>query len=139
MIAQNSEVYNPPTYLFSLYTYIWKKISVGGLYTSLFCAIIPALFPYFCRSGIPTSCYIFKCFLWVIPNQFSKSLQVTSSELDETWFVSTTCGYMKPDKILLSYVVWLPDYSPSKIQLFLNFAAVATIQILITFPYLIVL
>ena len=46
----------------------------------------------------------------VIPNQFSKSLQVTPSELDETWFVSSTCGYMKPDKILLSYVVWLPDY-----------------------------
>ena len=58
---------------------------------------------------------------WVIPNQFSKSLQVTSSELDETWFVSSTCGYMKPDKILLSYVVWLPDYNPSKNQLFLNF------------------
>ena len=47
MIAQNSEVYNPPTYLFH-YTRIWKKISVGGgVYTSLFCAIIPALFPYF--------------------------------------------------------------------------------------------
>ena len=26
---------------------IWKKISVGGLYTSLICAIIPTLFPYF--------------------------------------------------------------------------------------------
>ena len=33
MIAQNSEVYNPPTYLFH-YTRImtiWKKISVGGV------------------------------------------------------------------------------------------------------------
>ena len=57
----------------------------------------------------------------VIPNQFSKSLQVTPSELDETWFVSSTCGFMKPDKTLLSYVVWLPDYSPSKIQLFPDF------------------
>ena len=74
--------------------------------------------------------------IWVIPNQFSKSLQVTPSELDETWFVSSTCGYMKPDKILLSYVVWLPDY---RFNFFPIFAAVATIQILITFPYLIVL
>ena len=65
MIAQNSEVYNPPTYLFH-YTRIWNKISVWGLYTSLFCAIIPTLFPYFCRSGIPTSCHIFKCFLLLV-------------------------------------------------------------------------
>ena len=60
-------------------------------------------------------------YIWVIPNQFSKSLQVTPSELDETWFVSSTCGFMKPDEMLLSYVVWLPDYSPSKIQLFPDF------------------
>ena len=57
----------------------------------------------------------------VIPNQFNKTLQVTHSELDETWFVSITCGLMKPDKVLLSYVVWLPHYSPSKIQLVPNF------------------
>ena len=30
-----------------IYMCIWNKISVGGLYTSLFCAIIPTLFPYF--------------------------------------------------------------------------------------------
>ena len=46
MIAQNSEVYNPPTYLFSLYTYMEKDLC-RGLYTSLFCVIIPTLFPYF--------------------------------------------------------------------------------------------
>ena len=57
----------------------------------------------------------------VIPNHFSKSLQVTPSELDETWFVSSICGFMKPDKILLSYVVWLPDYSPAKMELFHDF------------------
>ena len=76
--------------------------------------------------------------IWVIPNQFSKRLQVTPSELDETWFVSTctTCGFMRPDKMLLSYVVWLLDYSLSKIPIF---AGIATIQILITFSYLIVL
>ena len=37
MIAQNSEVYNPPTYLFQ-YTRIWKKISVGGVvYFTVLC------------------------------------------------------------------------------------------------------
>ena len=56
----------------------------------------------------------------VFPNQFSKSLQVTPSELDETWSVSSTCGVMKSDQKLLSYVVWLPGYNP-KIQLFSNF------------------
>ena len=30
MIAQNSEVYNPPTYLFSLYTYMEKDLCRGG-------------------------------------------------------------------------------------------------------------
>ena len=47
--------------------------------------------------------------IWVIPNHFNKSLQVTLSELDETWYVSSTCGFMKPHKISHSYVVWLPD------------------------------
>jgi len=32
------------------YTYLLE-----GLYTELFWAIIPILFPYFCHSGIPTS------------------------------------------------------------------------------------
>ena len=39
--------YTIPLHIFFHYTRIWKKISVGGLYTSLFCAIIPTLFPYF--------------------------------------------------------------------------------------------
>ena len=65
--------------------------------------------------------HLYLGYSWVIPNQFSKSLQVTLSELDKTRFLSTTCGFMKPDKILLSYVVWLPDYSPSKVLLFPNF------------------
>ena len=40
MITQNSEVYNPPTYLSSLYMYniLWKKISVGGIvYFTVLC------------------------------------------------------------------------------------------------------
>ena len=40
-------------------------------------------------------------YIWVIPNHFNKSLQVTLSELDETWYVSSACGFMKPDKIPL--------------------------------------
>ena len=35
----------------------------------------------------------------VIPNHFNKSLLVTLSELDKTWYVSSTCGFMIPDKI----------------------------------------
>ena len=51
MIEHNSDIYNTP----SLYTYMEEDLcgggggggGGGGLYTSLFCAIIPALFPYF--------------------------------------------------------------------------------------------
>ena len=35
--------YTIPLHFFFHYTCIWKKISVGGLYTSLFCAINPYL------------------------------------------------------------------------------------------------
>ena len=45
-------------------------------------------------------------YIWVIPNHFNKSLQVTLSELDKTWYVSSACGFMKPEKIpLLVHVV----------------------------------
>ena len=37
MIAQNSKVYNPPTYLFSLYTYMEKDISRGVVYFTVLC------------------------------------------------------------------------------------------------------
>ena len=37
MIAQNSEVYNPPTYLFSLYTYMEKDLSRGVVYFTVLC------------------------------------------------------------------------------------------------------
>ena len=36
----------PPTYLFSLYMYYGKRYVGGGVYTELFYAIIPTLFPY---------------------------------------------------------------------------------------------
>ena len=37
MIAQNSEVYNPPTYLFSLYTYMEKDLCRGVVYFTVLC------------------------------------------------------------------------------------------------------
>ena len=43
---------------------------------------------------------------------------------------------MKPDKILLTVIVWFPGYGPLKIQVF---TTLASIQIPITFPFLIVL
>ena len=37
MIAQNSEVHNPPTYLFSLYTYMEKDLCRGVVYFTVLC------------------------------------------------------------------------------------------------------
>ncbi len=31
-----------------------------------------------------------------------------SSELDKTWYIVGTCGRVKPDKNLLSFLAWLP-------------------------------
>ena len=53
----------------------------------------------------------------VIPNHFSKSLHITASELNQSWCVCSTCGFMKPDKMSLSCIVWLPGYGPLKIHL----------------------
>ena len=77
------------------YLYIFRRIFL--VLAKIFLALIAFL---------PLS--IFNIIIWVIPNHFNKSSQVTLSELDETWYVSSTCGFMKPDKISHSYVVWLP-------------------------------
>ena len=56
-----------PTYLFSLYTvYIWKKISVGGVVYFTVMFDHPSCFLTFCRSGIPTSCYILNVFYYLL-------------------------------------------------------------------------
>ena len=44
---------------FSLYMYKWKMISVGGVVYFTVMFDHPSCFLTFCRSGIPTSCYIF--------------------------------------------------------------------------------
>ena len=53
MIAQNSEVYNPPTYLFSLYTYMEKDLCRGIVYFTVLCdhpylvsLLLPFWYPY---------------------------------------------------------------------------------------------
>ena len=57
----------------------------------------------------------------VIPKQFNKHFYMTLSELDETWCVSSTCGFMKLDEISLLFVVWLLGKGPLNIQVSPNF------------------
>ena len=44
----------------------------------------------------------------VIPSHFNKSFHMTVSELDETWYASSTFGFVMSDKISLSFIVWFP-------------------------------
>ena len=46
--------------------------------------------------------------LMVIPSHFNKSFHMTVSELDETWYASSTFGFVMSDKISLSFIVWFP-------------------------------
>ena len=46
---------------------------------------------------------------WVIPNHFNQSFYMTLSELDETWYVSSTCGFVKPYKVSRLVALWLPS------------------------------
>ena len=62
MIEHNSEVYNHPYISFFIVHVLWKKISVGVVVYFTVMFDHPSCFLTFCRSGIPTSCYIFKCF-----------------------------------------------------------------------------
>ena len=58
--------YTIPLHIFFHYTRIMEKDLCRGLYTSLFCVIIPTLFPYFLRFWyIPTSCYILNVFYYL--------------------------------------------------------------------------
>ena len=65
MITQNSE-YTIPLHIFFHYTRIMEKDLCRGLYTSLFCVIIPTLFPYFLRFWYPYILLHFKCFLLLV-------------------------------------------------------------------------
>ena len=56
--------------------------------------------------------------LRVIPYQLSKNLHLIPSELDETWYVGSVCGFMKPPKTTTSYAVWLRGYGSLNIQNF---------------------
>ena len=48
-------------------------------------------------------------YMWVIPNHFNKSFYMTLSELDETWYVRSTCGFVKTDKVSYLVALWLPS------------------------------
>ena len=66
MIEHNSEVYNQPYITFFIvHVYIWKKISVGVIVYFTVMFDHPSCFLTFCRSGIPTSCYIFNVFYYL--------------------------------------------------------------------------
>ena len=66
MIEHNSEVYNHPYRDLLPYIHVqWKKICRGDCI--LHCYVDhPSCFLTFCRSGIPTSCYIFNVFLLLV-------------------------------------------------------------------------
>ena len=61
MIEHNSEVYNHP-YISFFIVHVYK-ISVGVIVYFTVMFDHPSCFLTFCRSGIPTSCYIFNVFL----------------------------------------------------------------------------
>ena len=66
VIAQDGEVYIPPLHLFFFITRVYGKRSrEGGLYTSLFCVIIPTLFPYFLLFWYPYILLHFPCFYYL--------------------------------------------------------------------------
>ena len=58
--------YTIPLHIFFRYTRIMEKDFCRGLYTSLFCVIIPTLFPYFLRFWYPYILLHFKCFFLLV-------------------------------------------------------------------------
>ena len=73
--------------------------------------------------------------LWVIPNHFNKSLQVTLSEMDKIWYVTSDCGFMKPNKI--PYVCVLYGFlvkANYKFIILPMFTRLSIVQFLVTFP-----
>ena len=63
--------YTIPLHIFFHYTRIMEKDLCRGLYTSLFCVIIPTLFPYFLRFWYPYILLHFKCFLLLVIHRFT--------------------------------------------------------------------
>ena len=75
MIAQNSEVYNPPTEI-DLFPYTCtynEKRYVGDCILHCFVRSSLPCYLTFCRSGIPTSCYIFNVFYYLFMYIFFSS------------------------------------------------------------------
>ena len=87
-----------------------KAHGVDGITPNMLCitaaSIAPSialLFNHIFKIGSPSTIMKNKCCSscskGVIPNHFNQSFYMTLSELDETWYVSSTCGFVKPDKV----------------------------------------
>ena len=61
------------------------------------------------QTPLVSACFACTLAIWVIPNHFNQSFYMTLSELDETWYVSSTCGFVKPDKVSRLVDLWLPS------------------------------
>ena len=88
MIEHNSEVYNHP--FFHIYMYNEKRyVGVIVYFTVMFDH--PSCFLTFCRSGIPTSCYICNVFYYLFifgsRRMFELKFAAEVSDLTGTWAV----------------------------------------------------
>ena len=111
MITQNSEVYNPLQRSFSIYVYNEKRY-VGGLYTSLFCVIIPTLFPYFLRFWYPYILLHFKCFLLLVYVIFFSSRRMHTGLWHlhcQQWLKNQTQASQKPTLFWMDTKPVLPE------------------------------
>ena len=76
-----------------------EKRYVGGLYTSLFCVIIPTLFPYFLRFWYPYILLHFKCFLLLVYVIFFSSRRMHTGLWHlhcQQWLKNQTQASQKP-------------------------------------------
>ena len=77
--------------------------------------------------------------LWVITYQFTKVLHMTSSELDEIWYVGSPGGHVCPNRFSPPLLVWLSRKGLLNILHFVIFVVPVTIQSIITWAFFIVL
>ena len=94
-----------PTYLFSLYMYIWKKISVRVIVYFTVMFDHPSCFLTFCCSGIPTSGYIFNVFYYLLEVRTRLGVRTCLHYINRArclWFV-----WLPWYKVLCSVTVWI--------------------------------
>ena len=98
---------------FSIYMYNEKRY-VGGLYTSLFCVIIPTLFPYFLRFwySIPTSCYILNVFYHLFMSKNFSSRRMHTGLWHLHCLKNQTQASQKPTLFWMDTKPVLPELKP---------------------------